>query len=141
MIGRNRQTTKPFFDQELPKIRNNIPRIELAEINLNSQLPGYCGRDVRTVSGIPDCGPGILRESTLVRPPPQQHVRVDQKVQSKPQSRSSSSVIGSNASGVHEILPLNRPGLRGRSAIRMGTILATGSFPFAIMTSSPSRAF
>ncbi len=42
--------------------------------------------------------------------------------------------------GVHEILPLKRPGLRGPSATPIGTSFTTGLSPREMMTSSPSQA-
>src|ERR1019366_4686957 len=62
-------------------------------------------------------------------------------IHSNPKSCISSSARGSNATAVHEIFPSNPPGILSRAASPTGTNFNTGSWPRAIMTSSPSQAF
>ena len=50
MFRRNRQTPETFFDQELPKVGDNVSRIELAQIDLDRQLPRNSRRNIGTVS-------------------------------------------------------------------------------------------
>src|SRR5208337_1182822 len=114
--------------------------LKLSDIGLDREFPrNRCG-DHHPVGLVSNGESGWRRDPLRIVQPPSQHMGVKQRDHSKPSSRSSSSVSGSNASGADHICPLSMPGMRFLDALGIATSLATGFLPRVMMTSAPSSA-